>query len=311
MRISTSYSSEQSLNVMLQQQSELGKTQLQITTGKRIQSPSDDPVAAVKVLDLQRQINLSQQYLDNADKAENKLSVSEGLMTSSGDLVQRIRELAVQGLSDTNSADSRKAIAAEINQLNQALLGIANSTDVNGEYVFSGYETDSAAFGSTSPFSYLPTSPGAGDGQRNIRVGEGYSVEINEPGNDVFVANSTNTLGVTSSQSIFKTIDDFVNDLNANTVGAASANGDILANIDNGLDAILAARTRVGTRMNAVEQQRDVNDGIKFSMETTLSQVEDLDYAEAISRLSLQKTGLEAAQQTFIKVQGLSLFNYL
>lgn len=307
MRISTNYSSQQSLNVMLQQQSELGKTQLQITTGKRIQSPSDDPVSAVKVLDLQRQINLSQQYLDNADKAENKLSVSEGLMTSSSDLIQRIRELAVQGLSDTNSAENRKAIASEINQLNQALLGIANSTDVNGEYVFSGYETDSAAFGTTTPFSYLPTSPGAGDGQRSIRVGEGYSVEINEPGNKVFVASHD----VNGSQTIFETIDDFVNDLNANTVGTASANGDILANLDNGLDAVLAARTRVGTRINAVDQQRDVNEGIKFSMDKMLSQVEDLDYAEAISRLSLQKTGLEAAQQTFIKVQGLSLFNYL
>lgn len=307
MRISTNYSSQQSLNIMLQQQSDLGKTQLQITTGKRIQSPSDDPVAAVKILDLQRQINLSQQYLNNADRAENKLSVSEGLMTSAGDMLQRIRELAIQGLSDTNNAESRKAIAEEINQLNQAMLGIANTTDVNGEHVFSGYETDTTAFSTTSPFSYLPTSPGAGDGQRNIRVGEGYSVEINEPGNKVFVANND----VSGSQSIFQTINNFVNDLKANTVGTASVNGDILANLDSGLDAILGARTRVGTRMNAVDQQREVNDGIKFSMETMLSQVQDLDYAEAISRLSLQKTGLEAAQQTFIKVQGLSLFNYL
>jgi len=307
MRISTSYSSEQSLNVMLNQQSELSKTQLQITSGKKLQAPSDDPVAAVKTLDLQRQINLSQQYLDNADKAENKLTVSEGLMQSSGDLIQRIRELAVQGLSDTNSADARAATAEEIDQLKQALLGIANSTDVNGEYVFSGYETDTAAFDTTAPFGYLPTSPGAGDGQRNIRVGESYSVEINEPGNKVFVA----THDINGSQSIFKTIDDFVNDLKANTVGTASANGDILANLDSGLDAVLAARTRVGTRLNAIDQQRDVNDGTKFSMEKMLSQVQDLDYAEAIARLSLQKTGLEAAQQTFIKVQGLSLFNFL
>ena len=100
-------------------------------------------------------------------------------------------------------------------------------------------------------------------------------------------------------------------DLNANTVGTASANGDILSNLDNGLDTLLSARTRVGTRMNAVDQQREVNDGIKFSMEKMLSQVEDLDYAEAISRLNLQMTGLQAAQQSFVKVQGLSLFNFL
>ncbi|MDH5358759.1 MAG: flagellin, partial [Gammaproteobacteria bacterium] len=107
------------------------------------------------------------------------------------------------------------------------------------------------------------------------------------------------------------TINDFVTDLKANTVGPASANGAFLSNIDNSLNTLLDTRTRVGARMNAVDQQRAVNENIKASMETMLSQVEDLDYAEAISRLNLQMTGLQAAQQSFVKVQGLSLFNYL
>ena len=78
---------------MLEQQSELGKTQLQITSGKRLLSPSDDPVAAIKTLDLERQLNLVGQYLDNSDTADNKLTVTEGLLASSTDIVQRIREL--------------------------------------------------------------------------------------------------------------------------------------------------------------------------------------------------------------------------
>ncbi len=306
MRISSNYISQQALNAMLEQQSSLGRTQLQISTGKKLLSPSDDPVAAVKTLDLERQINLTRQYNDNADTADNKLSVTEGLISSSTNILQRIRELAVQGLSDSNNVDSRKAIAEEIDQLNQSLLGIANTRDSNGEYLFSGYETDTKPFNSVTS-AYAPTSPGAGDGQRSIRVGEGYSVKINEPGNAVFVA-SHDTVG---SQSIFKTIDDFVNDLKANTVGSASSNGQALTNLDSGLDKLLAARTRIGTRLNAIEQQREINNSVKFSMEKMLSQVQDLDYAEAISRLSLQQTGLKAAQQTYVKVQGLSLFNFL
>ena len=77
------------------------------------------------------------------------------------------------------------------------------------------------------------------------------------------------------------------------------------------MDASLDARTRIGTRQNAVEQQREINDSSQFSMTTTLSQIEDLDYAEAITQLNLQSAGLQAAQQVYVKVQGLSLFNFL
>ena len=307
MRVSSSYMSQQALNAMLEQQSELGKTQLKITTGKNILSPSEDPVGAIKMLDLERQLNLTGQYLDNSDTADNKLSVTESLVESSTQILQRIRELAVQGLNNTNDPGAQKATAEEINQLNQSLLGIANTKDSNGEYIFSGYETDVKPFSSVTS-GYIPTSPGAGDGQRHIRVSEGYSVKVNEPGNQVFEASHDTVVG---GQSIFQTINDFVADLNANTVGAASANGDVLNNIDSSLDKILSARTRVGSRMNAVEQQRDINESIKFSSEKMLSQVQDLDYASAISQLNLQMTGLSAAQQAFVKVQGLSLFNYL
>src|SRR5690554_995956 len=141
MRISTNYMTHQSLEAMLRQQSDLAKTQVQISTGKRIQTPSDDPIGAVKMLELQRQIGLSQQYQDNADVADSRLNVTDGLLKSAGDIMQRIRQLAVQGLNDTHSDSARQGIAEEINQLNSSLLALANSTDANGEYVFSGYQS--------------------------------------------------------------------------------------------------------------------------------------------------------------------------
>jgi flagellar hook-associated protein 3 FlgL len=77
------------------------------------------------------------------------------------------------------------------------------------------------------------------------------------------------------------------------------------------MDQVLAARTRIGTRLNAIDQQRAVNEATIASLETNISQLKDLDYAEAITRLNAQSVGLEAAQQSYVRVQGLSLFNFL
>ena len=300
MRMSTRYLHTQNIDSILKQQTDLGKTQLQISTGKRILTPSDDPVASVKILDFERQINVSQQYMDNADVATNKLQITDVALDSSMTVLQRVRELAVQGLSDTNNAGSRQAIAEEINQLNELMVGYANTSDSNGEYLFSGYQVDQQPYDGT--FNYLGDT-----GQRNIRVGSGYIVEVNEPGSEVFT--SATVSGPT--QAIFATIKSFADALTANTVGTAPNDGEFLTNIDTSMDAVLNARVRVGTRQNAIDQQKEVSGAVKLNMTTMLSQVQDLDYSEAISQLELQKTGLQAAQQSFIKVRGLSLFNYL
>lgn len=301
MRISTNYMTHQSLEAMLRQQSDLAKTQVQISTGKRIQTPSDDPIGAVKMLELQRQIGLSQQYKDNADVADSRLSVTDGLLKSAGDIMQRIRELAVRGLNDTHSDSARQGIAEEINQLNSSLIALANSTDANGEYIFSGYQSDVQPFDTTT-YAYQ-----GDDGQRQLRVSDGYLVSINEPGSDLFIAQTV----AGPNQAVFQTIADFSTALSNGTVGTAPNDGDFLSNMDYAMDASLEARTRIGTKQNAIEMQREINDSSQFSLQTTLTQIEGLDYAEAISRLNLQSVGLQAAQLVYVKVQGLSLFNYL
>lgn len=301
MRISTNYIQQQSVDAMLRQQTELAKTQQQVSTGERILSPSDDPVAAVRVLGIERDLNLTEQYQSNADVAENKLSVTDGVLTSAADILQRIRELAVQGLNDSNDGSAREAIAEEMNQLNESLLSLANSTDANGEYLFSGYQSNTQAF---DPGTYAYNGD---SGQRNVRVGSGYLVEVSEPGDQVFV--STNLDG--STQAIFQTIDDFTAALNNNDVSTAPNNGDFLSNLDTSLGQVLGARTNVGTRMNAIDQQRAVNEASIASLESNRSQLADLDYAEAITRLNQQSVGLQAAQQAYVKVQGLSLFNFI
>jgi flagellar hook-associated protein 3 FlgL len=301
MRISTSYIQQQSVDAMLAQQKKLTDTQQQVSTGSRILSPSDDPVASVKILGLERDMSVNEQYKENATSAENKLSIAEGALTSAVNILQRIRELAVQALNDTNDANARAGMAAEMQELNEALVALANSKDSNGEYLFSGYQSFTQSFDPTS-FAY-----GGDTGQRNIRVGSNYMVESTEAGSDIFVVTNADT----TTQSIFATVQGFVDALNANTIGTAPNDGEILTNTSTAIDSITSARTRIGARLSAIDQQRTINDDSIASLQKSLSELRDLDYAEAISRLSIQSTGLEAAQQAYVRVQGLSLFNYL
>lgn len=395
MRISTAYLFDQNLSAMLTQQAELGKTQLQISTGNKILNPSDDPVGAVEILNLQREINLSEQYLTNADKAENNLTLEEGVLDSSVNILQRIHELSVQGLNDTNGQSDRRAIAQEITQLNDQLLSLANTRDSSGNYLFSGYKSD------TQPYTSIGASYAGDSGQRNLQVGAGVLVATNDPGNMVFEAGhvqtnvdssaatdstltitqvggnntipasstldinfnpGTNTLTVTmgaltqtvspyvageeisltelntgfpdftvkldgnltandthqlstvsTTQTIFQTINDFAVALSNNSVTANDSpnNGDFLTNISAALDTVVDTQAKLGARINIVDQQRDINNGLTLNMSKTLSEIKDLDYAEAISTLKLQELGLQASQQTFSRVQNLSLFNFL
>lgn len=301
MRISTSYIQQQSVDTMLRQQKQLADTQLQVSTGQRVLSPSDDPVAAVKILGLERERNISEQYLANADVAESRISKAETTLSSATDIVQRIRELAIQGLNDSNDASARAGIAAEIRELNESLLSLANTTDSNGEYLFSGYQSFTQAFDPTT-YAYNGDS-----GQRNLRVGSDYTVEVTEPGDQLFVITNADA----TVQSVFQTIDDFANALSTNSVGTAPNNGEFLDNMSTALDTITSARTRMGSKINAIDQQRSINNDSLTSLDTSLTKLKDLDYAEAISRLNAQTTGLQAAQQAYVKVQGLSLFNFL
>jgi len=490
MRVSTAYMFDQNLSAMLNKQAELGKTQLQVSTGNRILNPSDDPAGSVQILNLQREVSLSEQYLANATKAENKQSNEEGVLDSATSMLQGVRELAVRGLNSTNTPADKKTIAIEIKQLNEQLLALANTRDSSGDYLFSGFKSN------TQPYGTINGDYQGDEGQRNIKVGEGVLIETNDPGNQVFEAplisttttttlmpkvtpsldvTSTAALAVTSytggsntfsavdikydgpnnqyligdgvnypqvavaytapgpatvdlttlgpsypplsielsgtpidadvfsvgtgsgtgqanitidsgaattfspvtftynelasqyeisdgtstaivdyidgmsvnlselnpafqsltvkltgapaegdqivikrsetqaSQSMFKTIENFANALISDDVGPNSSpnNGDFLTNISASLGVVIDTRAKVGSRLNSIDQQNQINEGISINMQKALSEIKDLDYAEAISRLSLQMTGLQAAQQSFAKVQGLSLFNYL
>ena len=156
-RLSTSLAQQLGVNTILLQQSQVNETQLQISLGKRILAPSDDPAGAVQLLDLSQSLSRLDQFQDNLAYARNRLSLSETTMQSVTDNLQRVRELAVQGFNSTNSVTDKKSVALEMFQRLDQLVALANTKDGNGDYLYAGFKAQTEPFsGSTQTgvFSY-------------------------------------------------------------------------------------------------------------------------------------------------------------
>ena len=220
MRISTSWAQQTAVNSMLDQQSRLHQTQMQLSTGKKILTPSDDPAAAARIIDLNQSIKQTEQYQSNINAARQRLSLENGVLQNATDILQRINELGIQGLNATNSPGDRSAIAVEMEALNQQLVGLANTRNANGEYLFSGFKS------ATQPFSKDTINAGAyiyaGDtNSRPIQIGSDRQIADGDPGINVFGI-PTGPLPATvpapgSITNIFEAIDKFAADLKSNT----------------------------------------------------------------------------------------------
>ncbi|NNJ98216.1 MAG: flagellar hook-associated protein FlgL, partial [Gammaproteobacteria bacterium] len=240
------------------------------------------------------------QYQRNADFADARLALEETTLSGAVDILQRIRELTVQALNDTQGAPDRGVIAVEVRENVDALLQLANSRDANGEYLFSGFKTGTEPFShdGSGNFSY------AGDqGQRSLQIGANKQVAVGDSGDDAFMKVDDGAGGISS---MFSILYDFATDLEANTPSDT-----ILTRLDSAIETMANTRASIGARMNVIEGQRNSNDSFSLSLQENRSKLEDLDYAEAVSRFEQQLLALQASQQSFVKIQGLSLFNYI
>ncbi len=146
-RISTAGLHSAVITQMLAQQARLSDTQTQIASGKRIQSPADDPIAATQITAMEQARTQLAQYGKNADALTSRLNVGEQAMADATNLLQRVRELTVQSNSAALDASARRSIGAELSARVQELQDLANRRDANGEYLFAGLSSQ------TQPFS--------------------------------------------------------------------------------------------------------------------------------------------------------------
>jgi flagellar hook-associated protein 3 FlgL len=373
-------------------------TQEQVSTGLRVNSPSDDPVAAARIAQLDSSLSRLDQYHANSLFARNQLGLEEEALTEAIGNLQRIRDLTLQANNASTSAADRQIIAGEIKQQKLALLALANTTDVDGRHLFGGYRETATPFVADASGAIVYNGD---QGQRTLQISDSRFVPINDSGADVFqriaegngtfvlatgVANTgTGTLGSSSvvdatswvpdaytvtflsptsyevrdsgnaviatgaftpghtlafagiefrldgqpaagdtftvapsgQRDMFATVDRLVTAIESpggNPADRARMNSDIgqrLGDLDNALAHLIEKRGEIGARVRALDQQESLNADFAVHLKTTLSSVRDLDYAEALSRLSQELFGLEAAQQAFARTQSLSLFKYI
>ncbi len=307
MRVSTSWAQQLSVTAMLNQQATVTKTQMQLSTGLKNITPADDPIAAKNILDFQERIDKTIQYQENADTAKARNGLEGSVLMNARESLLRARDLAVQALNEgVLKPEDKLAIEVEIRQIQEGVLALANTQDANGEYIFSGAHSKTPTFSSTAPYTYQ----GSGT-QRELQIGPDRRIVDGDLGFTIFENIPTASAPPPATRNIFDTLEAFSDGLTGATLPYHGTVNDALADIDAALEKIGEAEARVGARLRALGDQEIQNDGYLLAMRSTLSEVQDLDYAEAISRFELENTVLQASQQAYVKVQSLSLFNFL
>ncbi|MCG7905809.1 MAG: flagellar hook-associated protein FlgL, partial [Candidatus Thiodiazotropha taylori] len=243
-RVSTSTLFSRGIDSMLERQSALSRAQLQISSGKRILTPRDDPPGAAQALNLKTSITQVEQYQANADRARARLDLQEASLAAVEDIMPRVLELTLQGQSDTYSAEQRIAIAQELRQLNDELMALANTQDSDGEYIFAGYSAESIPFSNPADGVFVYS----GDmGVRTIQISATRQVQDRENGYDVFM-NLTTSTG--AQRNLFETVHGIIAGLEADAPNAV-----FIDDIHAAHEQIGAVRARGGARLNTIEDQ--------------------------------------------------------
>jgi flagellar hook-associated protein 3 FlgL len=268
------------------------KIQQQLSSGKQINRPSDSPTGTVTSMQLRGESRANQQYARNADDGLGWLSNLQDTLSSTSTLVNRARDLTVQGLSSgTNDASSREALATEIDQIRSTLIGYAN-TKYLGRPVFGGTTAGDAAYDASGTY--------VGDnGQTTRTVGDGAKVRVDANGPEAFGSGTTQLFTVL--QNIADTI----------RSGDTDALGDNMKKLDTASDLMKSTLSEVGARYNRVEQMKQSAQDRLLSVTSQLSDVEDVDLPKTIMEMQLQQTSYQAALAASAKVIQPSLIDFL
>lgn len=300
MRISTQNLFETGAARLGELQSSLVKTQQQISTGRRVLTPADDPVAAARALEVSQSKTINTQYGANRQHAQSALTAVEGTLSSVTLLIQDVKTTVIAAGNGALSDAERGFQATELRGRLEALLGLANSRDAQGNYMFSGYQSTTPAF-STDLFGAVQYD---GDlGQQLIQVDTTRQMAVGSPGQTVFQG---------GGQDMFATLNDLIVQLETpGTVGLAAALATANGNLDLALDNVLTVRASVGSRLQEIEALDNAGEDRNQQYSQILSDLQDLDYTEALTQLSQRQLTLEAAQRSFVNVSSLSLFKFL
>jgi flagellar hook-associated protein 3 FlgL len=394
MRISTVGFQNDALAQMQALETDISQTQGQLSTGLQLQNAADNPSGMAQVNELNVELSASQQYVTNGQAASANMTLEEQALTEATNVLQSAQSLAVQANNTSLSVSERQNIATQLQQQLQQLVGIANSTDSNGNYLFGGYASGTQPFSQSgnsvtysgadsvdqiqisadqrisggdtgaSVFMNIPagngtftTAAAAGNtGTASIDPGSVTNLSAWVPGTytiaftsptqyqvtnaaDTVVASGTYTspgtiafdgVQVTVSgtpatgdkfavtpagtASAFSTLSNLITTLNSTTLNAGQLTTQIsgaLEQIGNAVTNIDNVQASVGARLDAITSSQSTAQSEQTDMQTSISQLSDVDYAAAVTQLNTEEVSLQAAQESYASLSKLSLFNYL
>lgn len=315
MRLSTNLMYQKNLNSILNTNSKWQTSGLHLATGKKILSPSDDPMAAAQALTLKQAQAQNEQLQIARDRADKSLSRQDTILKEVNTVIQKIQETLVYAANETLNDDNRLELANQLQGLKDQLLALANSKDTNGNYLFAGNKNDTPPF-ITDEFGNV--SYVGGSSSITVLIDNTREVSLSFTGLQVFMSGANVKLpdGSPAESNIFASIDYAIAALkigidgNSPTASQQFREGLSKASygIENSFNNISMLRSEGGSVLNEIERLTNHGKTLDIDFETQISQLEDVDWYDAISEYVMLQANLQAAQYTFMNMQNMSLF---
>ncbi|PRR70307.1 flagellar hook-associated protein FlgL [Neomoorella humiferrea] len=283
------------------------RVQEQMSTGKRVNRPSDDPIVVARVLAFKTSIAANDQYKKNMEDAKGWIDASESALGMATDVLQRARELAVYGANGTMPEESMQALGEEVEQLLDEMVQVAN-TSYGGRYLFGGTVTTKVPFNKISDTNNLqyPVAYQGDTGSLNWEIAPGVVLPVNENGRKVFVEAVDDGSG--GNLSLFKLLSDLSGALKSGDYGQVEAS---LGKFDQAIDHLLNIRAALGAKSNRMEMAMSRLNDTQIGLTTTMSKLEDVDLAETVMNYKNRENVYLASLATGAMVLQPSLIDYL
>lgn len=293
MRISNGMATDSMLRNLNSIQETLEQTRKQITTGKRITRPEDDPYGAQHALGLRSAIQDAQSQLSGITSSREWLVATNNALGSVANLVRRAYTLAVRGGNDSMTDNDRDSFAAQVDQILSEAIQVGNTQHM-GQFLFAGFQTN------TKPFTLIAGPPttwsyAGDDNEINRRVEYGEAMSINVTGQTVF-------------PSVLNALIGLRDDL-ANNDGDATRNR--VTQLDAVLGETLNVQTAAAAKISRLESTGDRLETTQLALQELLSKVEDVNMEEAVTRLTAQEYAYKVALEINARELGMSLLDFL
>lgn len=266
----------------------MGAIHSQLSTGKRVNVPSDDPPAAATALALRASMAENEQYLRNIESAQTWLNATEVCLQDLEDTLVQAKTLAVRAANGTWDQEQLQSMARQAEALLQQAIQIGNST-LRGDYLFSGFKID------TEPFTFNGTGVDyqGDEGSMERTIGRGIHMTVNITGSSVF-------------PSVFEALTALTNSLSLGQNTALP-----LTELDECIDNISSAHGEIGAKIKRLDNTSQRYSAMQVNLASVLSRAVDLDFAEGVSELTAQETIYKAALAAAARINQTSLLDYL